>query len=103
MSKQQRSGCSPRFETLEQKQLLAGDVTYEVVNGNLHLLGDAESNEIVITAGDIEGSYLVQGLNGTTISPADGGDGSAAPVSGFVVEGVTRNVRIDLGDGDDTV
>lgn len=102
------------FETLEQKQLLAGDVVASVVHGNLILRGDDASNQIAVTSGDAPGSYLIRGLNGTIVRMGDGGPptddpggetpaAGAAPETGLVVEGVRRHVHIQMGDGDDVV
>jgi hypothetical protein len=91
-----------RLEPLEQRRLLAGDVTTNLAaNGTLEIRGDDEGNEIVISAAlddegvAIENSFLITGLNGTTI---DGEPGSP----GLVVEDV-RNIDVRLGDGDDIV
>lgn len=100
MSKQLRSRCAPRFEALEAKEMLAGDVAVQVVNGNLNILGDDMGNNIVITAGEEAGTYVITGRDGTTINAASS-DGD--PVNQITVEGVTRNVRIAMGDGDDAV
>jgi hypothetical protein len=71
--------------------LLAGDVLVNVVDGNLRIAGDAEGNEILITAGAEPGSFVITGVDGTTL------DGAADPIT---VTGV-RNIRINLGEGND--
>jgi hypothetical protein len=78
--------------------MLAGDVLVNVVDGTLVIEGDAEGNQIEITAGDEEGTYIVTGLNGTTVHET--GVAAAAEVT---VMGVEEGVEIDLGDGDDSV
>jgi hypothetical protein len=92
------------FESLERKQMLAGDVLVSVVNGNLLIKGDAEANSIVITAGEAAGTLVVQGLDGTNVQFADADPTDPpAPETGLVVEGVSGHVRVGLGEGDDTV
>jgi hypothetical protein len=83
------------FESLEQRQLLAGDVVVNVVNGTLRIEGDIEANKILITADTAAeaGAFVVTGLDGTTLNDA------TDPVS---VSGV-RNIVANLGDGNDLV
>ncbi len=87
-----------RLETLEEKRLLAGDVTVGVVDGNLLVRGDAESNGVFITAGDAPGAFVVTGL------PV--GDGPTSINGSFLrveVGGVFRSVLVGMGAGDDLV
>jgi hypothetical protein len=87
-----------RAENLESRCLLAGDVTAVLDGNTLELVGDDESNQIVISAAlDAEGeviaeSYVVTGLDGTTINGA----------AEATFEDVTH-VQADLGEGDDLV
>jgi hypothetical protein len=93
-----------QIETLEARQLMAGDVTVAVVNGNLLIHGDDAANHIAITSGETAGSYLIRGLEGTTIKPAAAGPKAAPiPESGLMVTGVRREVAIRMGAGDDVV
>jgi hypothetical protein len=85
-----------RFEALEQRQLLAGDVVVNVVEGNLLIRGDELDNKIMITAGADPGAFVVTGLDGTTVHE-QGQPPGTDPVS---VTGV-RNIRAGLGDGND--
>jgi hypothetical protein len=98
MSVANKFGRAARFESLEQRQLLAGDVLVNVVRGDLVIQGDAADNEIAITAGAEPGSYVVTGLNGTTVHQ-NGQD----PASDVTVTGVRRDVRIGMGEGNDSV
>jgi hypothetical protein len=82
-----------RFESLEQRQLLAGDVLVNVVGGNLRIEGDVEANKILITSGAEAGTFVVTGLDGTLL------EGATDPIT---VTGI-RNISVDLGDGDDLV
>src|SRR5687768_10885367 len=92
------------FESLERKQMLAGDVLVSVVGGNLLVEGDAEANSIVMTSGAETGSLVIQGLDGTNVQFADAAPGDPpTPASGLVVGGVRGHVRVNLGDGNDTV
>lgn len=97
-----------RIETLEQKQLLAGDVLVNVVNGALNIQGDDLDNQIAVSSGEEPGTYIVRGLNGTNVmtgEPASEGGVAegTAPESAVVVEGVRRGIRANMGDGNDTV
>jgi hypothetical protein len=78
--------------------MLAGDVLVSLVGGNLLIEGDAEANSIAITSGQQPGTLVIQGLDGTEIT-----FGAAAPAAEVTVEGVHGNVRVGLGEGDDTV
>jgi hypothetical protein len=89
------------LEKLESKAMLAGDVVVNVVEGNLIIQGDELGNQIAVSSGDAAGTYLIRGLDGTTVKLGE--DGEPAPETGLVVEGVRRHVRISLGDGDDSV
>lgn len=88
-----------RIERLEARQMMAGDVFVNVVEGNLIVEGDAQGNQVAITSGPEPGSYLVRGLDGTNIvRPAAE---VATPMNDVVVKGVTGGARIALGAGDD--
>ena len=76
-----------RLESLEPRQMLAGDVTVSVTGGNLSIVGDSEMNRITITATTTAGEFVVEGSN-TTVN-----GGLSATVSGVV-----GDVTIDLGD-----
>jgi hypothetical protein len=89
------------FETLEKKQLLAGDVLVNIVHGQMFIEGDAQANQIAIVSGETEGSYLIRGLDGTTVHLK--GSAEAAPETGLAVTGVTGNVWIAMGAGDDVL
>jgi hypothetical protein len=85
-----------RFEALERRDLLAGDVLVSVVDGSLVVEGDELGNNVSITAGAAEGEFVVSGLDGTTVH--EEGDPPAGEVT---VTGVTAGLRVDLGEGDD--
>src|SRR3954467_10650705 len=81
------------MERLEDRQLLAGDVTVQVVNGVLRITGDAAANEIRVEEGSSHNftSFLVSGVD-TTLN------GESAPVE---LEGASGGIRIDLQGGND--
>jgi hypothetical protein len=82
-----------KLEQLESRQMLAGDVTVNVVGGDLSIVGDSENNFLVLTATGNAGEYVVTGTN-TTVN------GGAVPVT---VSGVTGDVTIQLHDGSDGI
>lgn len=82
-----------QFETLEPRQMMAGDVLVNAVDGVLNIEGDVEANKVLITSGAEAGAFIVTGLDGTTLG------GGTEPVT---VTGV-RSIRVDLGEGDDLV
>jgi hypothetical protein len=77
--------------------LLAGDVTLNVVHGNLILQGDELDNKVLITAAEEPGSYVVSGLDGTNLVQ----EGEPASTE-FIVTGV-HSVRARLGAGNDLI
>lgn len=86
-----------RFEALEQRHLLAGDVLVNVVGGNLVIEGDELDNKIMITSGEEAGTFVVTGLDGTTVH-----EEGATPGSEVAVTDV-RSALVSLGDGNDLV
>ena len=89
-----------RFEHLEDKALLAGDVTVAVVHGALVITGDELGNQIAISSSQEPGEYLIQGLDGTLLHLAEE-DGAGE--SELLVTGVRHGIHVDLGEGDDSV
>lgn len=86
------------FEHLEPRALLAGDVTVEVVGGNLRIHGDELDNHLIVAAGAEEGQYVITGL-----PDADGVDTTVNTEASVIVEGVRGNVRAFLRQGNDGV
>ena len=79
---------------LESRTLLAGNVTAQLVRGNLHLVGDAAANDIKIA--ETAAGIVVQGLNGTTIN------GAATDFVAFAVALTsTGSINASLGAGND--
>jgi hypothetical protein len=89
-----------RFEPLEDKTLLAGDVAVSVIHGALMITGDELGNQIAVSSGEEPGEYLIRGLDGTMLHSADDGD---AGDSELLVTGVRLGIHIDLKEGDDAV
>ena len=105
-----RSIHSLRFEQLEEKKMLAGDVAVSVVDGTLQIEGDDLDNQIVVSSGAAPGEYLIRGLDGTVVELADAPDPDdsppaegEAPENAVVVTGVRRGIHIAMDDGDDSV
>lgn len=86
-----------RFESLEEKVALAADLSVQVINGDLVITGDANPNSFLLEFADDEGQYRIRnrGPLGDTIN----GDTNQI----LYVNGVTRDVIINLGGGDDVV
>ena len=81
------------LEPLERRWMMAGDVTAAVVNGNLQIHSDDLADKITVTQLS-PGEFTVTGVGGTTIN------GGTTP---FDATGVTNNVAIKMGNGDDSV
>ena len=81
----------PEFfvEKLETRQMMAGDVSVRVTNGNLVVTGDNQDNEIYVFQTDDQ-SYTLFGENGTRING----------LSGMPFTGVTNDLRMNLRNGD---
>jgi hypothetical protein len=83
------------IERLEERTLLTGNVLASVVaNGNLLILGDSKANQIGIQS-TVGGALQISSLDGTTKI-----NGSTSP---FTANGVTGNVFIFLGQGNDVI
>jgi hypothetical protein len=91
-----RSNRKLTFQTLESRQLMAGNVAVAVINGDLVVKGDAKANDVAIfqtmqQGKVVRGSYYISGLNGTTINGT----------SGSYFTGVNHDFKINMGQGDD--
>src|SRR6476646_5579077 len=93
------SGRRCSFESLEIRQMLAGDVTAKIANGNLVIKGDSLANGITIAAGTTAGTVVVTGVNaGGAATNVNGTSNGAVTLSGFA-----GGLKIDMKGGDDTV
>lgn len=91
-----RKSRSARFEPLERRQMMAGDVTVSLSNGALLITGDVGANAIEISSSN--GDIRVDGvLDGNGVATTINGG------AGQTFSGVSGNVVIELGDGDDAV
>ncbi|HEY4311156.1 MAG TPA: hypothetical protein VGN12_17030 [Pirellulales bacterium] len=81
-----------RFETLERRALLAGDVTVTVTNHNVLIQSDNQDDTVVIQ-GTNNGGIEITSYDGTTIN------GQNVP---FDIPSV-NNLTIKMGDGNDHV
>ncbi|MCP4787893.1 MAG: hypothetical protein GY903_34235 [Fuerstiella sp.] len=115
MRKECMGAAATRLEQLEQRTLLAGNVTAQLVGQSAFLTGDSAANsvEVVVNNGDV----ILRGLNNTTINGAASdlvitagstamGDIIASLGSGndrLVVDGATINghVTVNGSAGDD--
>ena len=61
-----RLSRSLRFEGLEQRAMLAGDVQISVAQNTLQISGDTEANHVIIEGGN-GGSLTITGANGTEL------------------------------------
>jgi Planctomycete extracellular len=94
-----KNGRRCRFESLEDRQMMAGDVTAQLVHGNLVVKGDNFDNAITITAGVNPFEFVVTGVpdnNGlaTTVN------GTSTPVT---IPGVTKGLKLNMHRGNDNV
>ncbi len=92
-----RKSSSKQYETLEKRNLLAGDVIVFEFDQNLFLRGDAADNQVEIVGLD-NGDIQVSGLDGTTVN------GRSQP---YVLAGsqaqIAQDLRVNMGFGNDTL
>ncbi|MGE3819577.1 MAG: hypothetical protein AB7I30_09080 [Isosphaeraceae bacterium] len=82
-----------RLETLEQRELMAGNVWVGVENGLLRVVGDHLGNEVSITPTRNAGEFTVRGNSGTRVNG----------LLGQTFSGVSLGIQVHLGDGNDKV
>jgi hypothetical protein len=94
-----RSFRSFSFERLEDRQLMAGDVTAQIIKGDLVIRGDDFDNGITITAGSVAGTIVVTGVSaGGAATRVNGTANGAVTLAGF-----TDDFKIKMKGGNDTV
>ena len=86
-----------RMEVLEQKIALAADLSVAVVNGDLIINGDANNNWFTIEPADDFENAQYRIINRGSFFDTINGE----QFTTYFVSGVTRDVRVNLGDGDD--
>jgi hypothetical protein len=83
------------MEGLESRLLMSGNVLATVKRGTLTIKGDADNNDIVVTAGANKGEFVISsGANLTYIN---------GQANRLTVTGVTGDVNLAMGAGDDRV
>ena len=89
-----------RFESLERKQMLAGDVVVSLSAATWSSTATTPPIRSSITSGDEAGSFVIQGLEGTVVKLA-GSERRRRPRRAWSSTGVRGHVNVSLGDGDD--
>ncbi len=117
MKRNNRNTRPVRFESLEDRKLMAGNITANVINDELVLTGDNSANAVEVhqTALNV---YKVKGINGTTINgkpdksfivkagivvDLKGGDDKFEIGGTVFADDVDGRLKIDMGSGRDTV
>lgn len=99
MSRTSRSVPAPRrfsLESLESRQLMAGNVDFTLTNGNLFITGDNQGNGLQIRQ--------IAPNQFALIGTKAGGANTTVQGAGFkVVSGVTGNVIMNMNGGNDAV
>jgi hypothetical protein len=80
------------LESLEKRQVMAGNVAAFAMDGNLHVDGDHRDNQVVVTE-VWDRVYKVQGFAGTTIN----GRNEA------LIYASNQGLKVNLADGHDTL
>jgi hypothetical protein len=91
-SRKTNSSRKLSFQTLENRQLMAGNVAASVQNHNLVLTGDQQDNNIQVAQVG-QSDYLITGLNGTKVNGH----------SSQTFHSVTGDVNANFKDGNDTL
>ncbi len=78
--------------------MMTNNVGVIVIDGDLHITGDAAANGVAIVqtqqnGATVSGSYYISGFNGTTINGR----------TDYTATGVTRDFLINMGGGDDSL
>jgi hypothetical protein len=90
-----------KFESLERRQMLAGDVLVSVVHGALKIEGDAADNQVAVAAGAEAGTFVITGLDGTNLHLVDRTTNEIGEAVGELEVAVRGGAKIALGDGND--
>ena len=88
-------------ESLESRNLLAGLVDVQIfpllAAGELDLIGDGSNNAVEISQTVNPGEYRIDGLDGTLLQI----NGAGVTMPTVTVNGITGNIDVRLGTGDD--
>src|SRR5215211_1009695 len=93
-------GRKCKFESLENRQMMAGDVVGRIHAGTLTLKGDNFSNGITITAGAVPNSVVVTGFTPLGGTPTNV-NGLANTAVTFL--NVINGLKVNMGPGNDEV
>ena len=85
------------FESLEYRQMMAGNVTAQIVNGDLIVTGDAAANAIRFV--DSGGTRRVEGVDAAGSPTSING----TPNGSFDYTAATGNTNVRMQDGNDSV
>ncbi len=85
-------------ESLEPREMLAGDVSVSVFHGNLYITGDNASNYVLVEGTGTSGQFTVSGLSDANSNPTSI---NHVPNDTKTVDGVTGSVIVSLKGGDD--
>ena len=91
-----RSAVAVGSEVLEQRTLLAGNVTANLIAGNLIVQGD-EADNVVELLSDETGTIVLRGLDGTSVN------GNTEFVPGDGIPEIFGDLQVLLADGDDAL
>lgn len=91
-------GRKCKFESLENRQMMAGDVVGRVHAGTLTLKGDNFNNGITITPGAVPNSVLVTGFTPVGGTPTNV---NGLPNTGVTFLNVINGLKVKLGIGND--
>ncbi|MCA9136168.1 MAG: hypothetical protein KDB00_05400 [Planctomycetales bacterium] len=93
-----------QFQWLEFRAMLAGNVLVSVVDGDLHVDGDEHGNVLKLQQLSASDARAAGGGASFRITPdADTSINRNDPGAEIVVSGITDDILIDLGDGNDEV
>jgi hypothetical protein len=94
MSANRKGGSKLRIEGLENRLMMAGNVTATLQAGNLLITGNALDNGVSIIGSAVPGKFVVQGLPTNCVPTTVNGKHS-------VTFEKVQNITIDLKDGND--
>src|SRR5690349_18797915 len=94
MPRNRNAGRRCLIESLEKRQMMAGDVTAQITNGNLIVKGDSSNNNIAIA--------VAAGV--VKITSADTTVNGAAATNGITLTGtLSGDVEVNLKGGTDSL
>src|SRR3954462_7165068 len=99
MAFKRTGGRKCKFESLENRRMMAGDVTVRLDHGNAIITGDFFPNGVMITAGVNPGDVVVTGITAGGHPTRVNG----TPNGTVILPNVINGLRINMGFGDDTV